>query len=119
MKISTITNLAYGVTVALTALSGLAFIVSDRMAARERQAVEVHMALNDLGARLEIDAELRTDEARLYVMRGDPAHLAVFDKVNEEEHRLEETARHAETLGATDEELALLKETADTIDRLE
>lgn len=119
MKISTITNLAYGVTVALTALSGLAFIVSDRMAARERQAVEVHLALNDLGARLEIDAELRTDEARLYVMRGDPAHLAVFDKVNEEEHRLEETARHAETLGATDEELALLKETADTIDRLE
>ncbi|WP_428697643.1 diguanylate cyclase [Stappia sp.] len=119
MKISTITNLAYGVTVALTVLSGFAFIMSGQMAANERRAVEVHMALNDLGARLEVDAELRTDEARLFVMRGDPAHLAVFDKVNEEEHRLEELARHAETLGGTDDELALLKETTATIDRLE
>ena len=119
MKISTITNLAYGVTVVLTVLSGFAFIMSGQMAAEERRAVEVHMALNDLGARLEIDAELRTDEARLYVMRGDPTHLAVFDKINEEEHRLEELARRAEALGSTDEELALLKETTATIDRLE
>lgn len=119
MKISTITNLAYGVTVVLTVLSGLAFILSGQMAVDERRAVEVHMALNDLGARLEIDAELRTDEARLYVMRGDPAHLAVFDKINDEEHRLEELARQAQSLGATDEELALLKETTVTIDRLE
>lgn len=119
MKISTITNLAYAVTVLLTALSGLAFILSDRMAAAERQSVEVHLALNDLGAQLEVDAELRTDEARLYVMRGDPAHLAVFERVNDEEHRLEEMARRAEAIGASGEELALLKRITATIDRLE
>ncbi|MBC2860277.1 diguanylate cyclase [Stappia sp. 28M-7] len=119
MKISTITNLAYAVTLLLTALSGIAFIVSDRMAAAERRSVEVHMALNDLGAQLEVDAELRTDEARLYVMRDDPAHLAVFERVNEEEHRFEALARHAGSLGASGEELELLERIAATVDRLE
>ncbi len=119
MKISTITNLAYAVTLLLTALSGIAFIASDRMAAAERRSVEVHLALTDLGEQLEIDAELRTDEARLYVMRGDPAHLAVFERVNEEEHRLEDLARRAGDLGASGEELELLKRITGTIDRLE
>ena len=77
MKISTITNAAYGITVALTALAGTAFILSNRMASEERQAVEIRMALEDLGAQVETDAELRTDEARLFVMRADaPAPAA-------------------------------------------
>lgn len=119
MKISTITNWAYGVTVFLTALSGIAFILSVKSAHDERLAVEEHLVLNELGEDLEIDAELRTDEARLYVMRGDAAHLRVFEAINAEEHRLEEKARHADENGATAEELALLQEINRQIDALE
>lgn len=122
MKISTITNWAYGVTVLLTVLSGIAFILSVDSAHDERKAVEVHLVLNELGEQLEIDAELRTDEARLYVMRGEAAHLAAFEVYNAEEHRLEEKARHAEEFGATSDELALLLEInkqADTLEAIE
>lgn len=119
MKISTITNIAYGLTLVLTALSGTAFIFSAKMANEERQAVETRMTLEDLGAQIEIDAELRTDEARLFVMRDDPAHLAVFDRVNDEEHRLEALARRLGDLGGTDEEKEILDGVVDLIDRLE
>ncbi len=119
MKISTITNWAYGITVLLTGLSGIAFILSVQSAQDERVAVEQHLALDQLGQQLEIDAELRTDEARLYIMRGDAAHLRVFETVNEEEHQLEEQARHAEKIGASEEELALLLQIDERIDALE
>ena len=119
MKISTITNAAYGITVALTALAGTAFILSNRMASEERQAVEIRMALEDLGAQVETDAELRTDEARLFVMRGDPAHLSVFERVTEEEHRLEALAHRLGTLGGTEDEKALLEGVAVLADQLE
>ena len=119
MKISTITNWAYGVTVLLTALSGTAFILSDHTVQLERQALEAHLAMNDLSMELEIGAELRTDEARLYVMRGDQSHLEAFEAVNNREHELEDKARHAEELGATEEELSHLKSMASTIDALE
>lgn len=119
MKISTITNWAYGVTVLLTALSGTAFILSDHTVRLEREALEQHLAMNDLSQQLEIGAELRSDEARLYVMRGKDTHLSAFKATNDREHDLEETARHAEALGATDEELTLLKSLTSTIDALE
>lgn len=119
MKISTITNAAYGITVVLTALAGTAFILSNRMASEERQAVEIRMALEDLGAQVETDAELRTDEARLFVMRGDPAHLSVFERVTEEEHRLEALAHRLGTLGGTEDEKALLEGVAVLADQLE
>ncbi len=49
MRISVITNWAYGITVLLTVLSGGAFILSADSANRERRAVEQHLALDDLG----------------------------------------------------------------------
>ncbi|WP_289035854.1 diguanylate cyclase [uncultured Roseibium sp.] len=119
MKISTLTNWAYAITVGLTFFSGLAFILSIYKAEEERAVVEVHLALSNLGTQLELDAELRADEARLFVMRGDLSHLAAFETINEEEHRLEEQARHVEDYGGTPEELALLNEINALIDDLE
>jgi hypothetical protein len=69
MRIGTITNWAYAVTVALTALSGAAFIMSSRSAVEERDAVEEHLTLDVLAEELAKDAEIRSDQARLYVMR--------------------------------------------------
>ena len=78
MRINAITNWAYGVTVVLTALSGSAFILSADSAIRERRAVEEHLALDALAEELALGAEERSDEARLYVMRGEERHLDAF-----------------------------------------
>ena len=43
MRITSITNWAYGITVILTALSGGAFMMSSRSALQERAAVEEHL----------------------------------------------------------------------------
>ncbi|TGS36262.1 diguanylate cyclase, partial [Mesorhizobium sp. M8A.F.Ca.ET.182.01.1.1] len=75
MRISAITNWAYGVTVVLTALSGAAFIMSSRSAVEERVAVEEHLTLDSLAEDLALGAEVRSDEARLFVMRGEERHL--------------------------------------------
>jgi hypothetical protein len=77
MRISTITNWAYGITVLLTGISGVASIVSVRAADDERIAVARHLTLDDLGEELSLVAERRSDEARLYAMREAPRHLGL------------------------------------------
>jgi len=47
MRISTITNWAYGITVLLTVLSGAAFILSAYSANQERITVQEHLVLDD------------------------------------------------------------------------
>jgi diguanylate cyclase (GGDEF)-like protein len=94
MRLSTITNLAYTVTLVLTALSAAAFILSARSAALERLAVERHLELDELAEQLALLAEERTDEARLYVMRGDERHLASFYVDEDQERRLEKAVDH-------------------------
>ncbi|AYG68446.1 MULTISPECIES: sensor domain-containing diguanylate cyclase [unclassified Rhizobium] len=91
MRITTITNWAYGITVVLTVLSAVAFILSARSAIQERQAVEQHLLLNSMGEELALAAEETTDEARLYVMRGAARHLDAFT-VDEGEERRRDTA---------------------------
>ena len=79
MRISTITNWAYGITVALTALSGASFIMSSHSAVEERRAVEEHLALETLAEELALGSEIRSDDARLYVMprrRPSPASVS-------------------------------------------
>ncbi len=92
MRISTITNWAYGITVILTALSAVAFIMSSRSADDERRAVEEHLALDTLTEQLETGAEFSSDEARLYVMRGEQRHLDAFTADAEAERRREKAA---------------------------
>lgn len=78
MRINEITNLAYAVTVALTVLSGTAFILSGYSADQERRAVEEHITLDSLAEELALGAELRSDDARLYILRGDDRFLGRF-----------------------------------------
>lgn len=122
MRINAITNWAYGVTVLLTGLSGAAFILSTDSAIRERQAVEQHLVLDTLGEELALGAETRSDEARLYVMRGDERHLEAFHRAEEEERRREEATKTAANFGATPAEIAALQEIvreAEALDKIE
>lgn len=89
MRIATITHWAYGITVVLTALSGISFILSSNSALQERAAAEEHLKLDTLGEELALGAEARSDEARLYVMRGEERHLQAFRAEEVAERRLE------------------------------
>ena len=78
MRISTITNCAYGATLLLTGVSAIAFVTSAGAILEERLAVQQRAELDDLGDDLAIAAEKRSDEARLYTMRGNARHLRAF-----------------------------------------
>ncbi len=122
MRINAITNWAYGVTVLLTALSGAAFILSTDSAIKERQAVEQHLVLDTLGEELALGAETRTDEARLYVMRGDARHLEAFHRAEDEERKREEAVKTATNFGASPSEIAVLQDIvreAEALDKVE
>jgi diguanylate cyclase (GGDEF)-like protein len=122
MRISEITNWAYGITVLLTVLSGAAFILSANSATQERFAVQEFQTLDALGEELALGSEERTDEARLYVMRGDERHFQAFQGTDVEERRREGAIKDVRSLGAAPAELAALDEVesdADALDKIE
>jgi diguanylate cyclase (GGDEF)-like protein len=122
MRITTITNWAYGVTVVLTALSGSAFIMSSRSAVEERLAVEEHLTLDTLAEELALGAEVRSDEARLYVMRGEARHLQAFHAEEDAERRREAAGSKLAARGLPKAETEALKEIdtdAEELDKIE
>jgi diguanylate cyclase (GGDEF)-like protein len=122
MRITTITNWAYGITVVLTAVSGASFMMSSRSALQERAAVEEHLTLDTLAEELELGAELRSDEARLYVMRGEARHLEAFHAEEELERRREAVATRLATQNLAPTEAEALKkivQDAEELDKIE
>lgn len=122
MRLSTITHLAYAVTLVLTTVSASTFILSARSASQERTAIQQHLELDDLAEELAVLAESRTDEARLYVMRGDEQHLARFYVDDDQEGHLEGTLKKLSDLGVSPEEKAMfdrIRSAADAIDVIE
>jgi len=122
MRITTITNWAYGITVVLTALSGVSFIMSSRSALQERSAVEEHLVLDTLAEELALGAEVMSDEARLYVMRGEERHLQAFQAEEGKERRREEAATKLATQALAPAEVEALAEIvrdAEALDKIE
>ncbi len=122
MRITSITNWAYGITVVLTALSGGAFMMSSHSALQERAAVEEHLALDTLAEDLALGAELGSDEARLYVMRGDERYLEAFRAGETSERSREATATRLAAQGLAPGEAEALKAVvrdAEALDKIE
>ncbi|TCL74893.1 sensor domain-containing diguanylate cyclase [Rhizobium sp. BK251] len=122
MRISTITNWAYGITVALTLLSGGAFIIAAQSADRERDAAEAAWKLDDVVERLERAAEQTTEDARLYVMKGEERFLRAFQAADAEERTREQTVKQLKAVKLTAQEIAALREIetdAELLDALE
>jgi diguanylate cyclase (GGDEF)-like protein len=122
MRISTITNWAYAVTVILTAFSGAAFIMSSLSAEEERAAVEEHLTLDMLAEELALGAEIRSDEARLFVMRNEERHLQAFHAQEEGERRRETAASQLASQTLPSAEAKVLKEIgviAEELDKVE
>lgn len=122
MRITSITNWAYGITVILTALSGGAFMMSSHSALDERAAVEQHLTLDTLAEDLALGAELGSDEARHYVMRGDERYLKEFNAEENSERTVEATATKLAARGLAPGEAEALKAVVrdtDALDKIE
>ena len=78
MRLATITNWAYGVTVALTLVSGATMLMAGQAEERERAAVEQRARFDELTASLEEDSYRLSEQARLYSVSGNPSHLIVY-----------------------------------------
>ncbi|WCK05419.1 diguanylate cyclase [Agrobacterium tumefaciens] len=122
MRLNTITNLAYAVTLIFTTVSATTFILSARSASQERAAIQDHLDLNDLAEELAITADQRSEEARLYVMRGDEQHLAKFHVDEDQEKRLESNLDKLAAHGVSSSEEKLfqtIRTSADALDDME
>jgi diguanylate cyclase (GGDEF)-like protein len=78
--------------------------------------------LNSLGEELALGAEETTDEARLYVMRGEARHLDAFTVDEGEERRRDATVGTLRGLGVPDRELQVVEQVAvnaEALDKIE
>ena len=122
MRISTITNWAYGVTVLLTSMSAAAFLVAARAAETERAAVEQHLLFDTLAEDLEDGAAQLTSDARLFAINGAPRHLEAFRYELREVRSRDRALERVHDLGASTAELAAVGEAERNLaelDRLE
>jgi diguanylate cyclase (GGDEF)-like protein len=122
MRISTITNWAYGVTVALTVVSGGAFLLSAHSAAVEQMATEAAWNMDQSVDQLASTAEQTSEDARLYVMKGEDRYLAAFRDDESKELAREQAVKNLIRSGLSSEERTALSEVeadAEALDAIE
>ncbi|HEX7857107.1 MAG TPA: diguanylate cyclase [Sphingobium sp.] len=118
MRLATITNWAYGVTVALTLASGMTMLLASSAQEREREAVAQRYRLDQATERLVSDIFGLTDRARQYLNTGDPIYPILYAREAAALGSVEERIAHIRDAGATLGELESLKEAirwADTL----
>lgn len=118
MRLATITNWAYGATVALTLASASTMILAGSAHDEERRAVEQRHQLDQATSRLDTEIYKLTDQAREYVITGDPVYLDIYHREVEQLAAIEQRIAEIENRGATQDELEALAESirwADTL----
>ncbi|MFW8646298.1 hypothetical protein ACOJBO_46000 [Rhizobium beringeri] len=122
MRISTITNWAYATTVALTLISGGAFIMAVRSADMERDAATTAWKLDETVEQLQSAAEKTTEDARLYVIKGEERYLNAFRAVDAVERERERSVKRLVISNLTDQErtaLQTVEADAEVLDAIE
>lgn len=110
MRIATITNWAYGATVALTIISGATMLLASGAEDRERAAVEQRARFDELTADVKEDSLILTEQAREYVLTGDPTSLIVYRREAGALRSVEDRIARLKDAGAGHAELASLKQ---------
>lgn len=110
MRLSTITNWAYGATVILTLASGTVMLMASSIEERERTAVEQRAVFDELTATLEEDSYRQTEQARAYVITGDPTHIIAYRREKAALRSVEQRIVHLRDAGAGIGELAALRQ---------
>lgn len=119
MRIATITNWAYGVTVCLTIASGIVMLMASHADNVERQAVKQRQMFDQLSEEVETDAWMLSDLARLFVIKKAPSVLEEYRQKEREIKGVEHRLMQLRDNGASVEELALLREGLQIIDTLQ
>lgn len=119
MRLATITNWAYGVTVALTLASGFTMLAASSAQQDERAAVAQRHALDSATAVVEQDVLALSALARQFAINGHAADLTAYRKLAAELAPLEERTRHVRDAGAGADELRALQEAMGWADALQ
>jgi diguanylate cyclase (GGDEF)-like protein len=118
MRLATITNWAYGATVVLALASGGTMLLASNAQDEERAAVAQRYNLDQATEVIAEDVTALSDQAREYVIAGDPTHLRVYRQKAADLPAVEERIRKVKDIGATPDELAALADAmrwADTL----
>ncbi|KPL68672.1 DeoR faimly transcriptional regulator [Erythrobacter sp. SG61-1L] len=118
MRLATITNWAYGITVALTFVTGTTMLLASNAQQDERAAVELRHSLGKATARLNVDTRALTDHARQFLDTGDQSYLIAYRRELADLGTVERRIAHIEDAGASADELAALKEAVRWADTL-
>ncbi|WP_123707480.1 diguanylate cyclase [Raoultella terrigena] len=119
MRIATMTNWAYGITVALTLASGIAMLTASNADTAERQAVQQRQIFDQLTEEVETDAWELSDLARTYVINKNPDVLEEYRQQAQATIAIEHRLGKLKDSGATPQELALLREGLRIADELQ
>jgi len=110
MRLATITNWAYGVTVAMTLASGTTMLLASSAEDRERAAVEQRYALDQATSGIDEDVAALSGLARQFAISGGAADLTAYQREAATLAAVEERTRHIRDAGASADELAALHE---------
>jgi len=119
VRIATITNWAYGITVGLTLASGSAMLMASSADRVERQAVQQRQVFDTLSDEVENDAWALSDLARLYVVKPSPETLTQYQQLQQTDKSIEQRLAGLKDNGASREELALLQDGLRIADELQ
>jgi diguanylate cyclase (GGDEF)-like protein len=119
MRLATITNWAYGVTVGLALVSGGAMLLASDAQEQERAAVAQRYALDQMASSTVDDEQRLSGYARQYAISGSPADLAIYERERSRLAAVEGRLRKARDRGAAADELAALKDGIIVMDELQ
>jgi hypothetical protein len=110
MRLSTITNAAYGATLVLTIVAAGTMLLASQAQERERAAVAQRYLLDKATDGIEKKAYALTGRARLYVTSGDPTHAVAYRSEAASLSTVETRVRGMADLGALPSELQALRQ---------
>lgn len=118
MRLSTITNWAYGATVLLTLASGATMLMASSAEETERAAVQQRATFDQLTATLIQDSYRQTEQARAFTITGDPTHVIAYRREKAALRSVEQRVAHLKDVGATVGELTALQQALHWADAL-
>jgi methyl-accepting chemotaxis protein len=109
MRIALATRIAFGITVAMTAITAFALWMENRSLEAERVAVAEQAEFKQLGIDLASASDYLTNEARRYTIFGDKAHYDNYWREVKETRTRDRVVARLHELGAPKAELDLIE----------
>jgi diguanylate cyclase (GGDEF)-like protein len=119
MRLTTITNWAYGATIVLTLASGITMLLASSAQQNERLSVGQRYTLDHATATIEDDMQGLSELARQFAISGDSADLTAYQRAQAALGPVEARTRHIRDAGAQQDELRSLHEALGWADALQ